>query len=403
MTTPISLSVGTDTWQLQLRPETVVELRRQPVSPPAGGPRELVLAALEQPFGFEAPLRRAITPDDRVTIVLDERLPHVADLLSGVIEHLGSAGIAPTAITVLVPHGGGRAGWVDELPDEFADIKLEVHDPEDRQKISYLATTKAGRRVYLNRTLVESDCVIVLTGRRYDPTFAYAGAEVALFPVLADPESLVEFVGRFTTDPPGEKLPATRREPAEVGKLLSPFYLHVIEGAGDTIQAVLLGLSDSTAEGVRRQNARWRGTVEDRPDLVVAAVAGAPERTDFHALAAAVACAARVVQPDGRIVLLTTAAPPLEEGAELLRRAGDPDKVDRLLQKRKPDDWPAAALWAFAARQASLFVASRWAEDVTEELFATPVASAAEVQRLIDAAERVLIIPDANKTMVEIA
>jgi len=39
---------------------------------------------------------------------------------------------------------------------------------------------------------------------------------------------------------------------------------------------------------------------------------------------------------------------------------------------------------------------------VSEELFATPIASASEVQRLIDAAELVLVIPDAHKTMVEL-
>jgi hypothetical protein len=40
---------------------------------------------------------------------------------------------------------------------------------------------------------------------------------------------------------------------------------------------------------------------------------------------------------------------------------------------------------------------------VTEELFATPVRSPAEVQRLIDAADRVLVVPDAQKTLIEVA
>jgi hypothetical protein len=122
---------------------------------------------------------------------------------------------------------------------------------------------------------------------------------------------------------------------------------------------------------------------------------------DFQAVASAAATAARVVKPGGRIAVLTDAAPPLDEGAELLRQAEDPDAVGKMLAKRKPDDWPAAALWAFAAGQASLFVASGWPDNVTEELFATLIESAVEVQRLIDAAERVLVIPDAHKTMVE--
>ena len=38
-----------------------------------------------------------------------------------------------------------------------------------------------------------------------------------------------------------------------------------------------------------------------------------------------------------------------------------------------------------------------------EALFATPLASAAELQRLADAAERVAVIPDAHKSVVDLA
>src|SRR5262249_5718560 len=149
-------------------------------------PREQVRAALEAPFGFE-PLRRALTPDDRVTIVLDADLPHAAELLAGVLDHLGTAGIGPAAVTVGTPPQS-RQDWIDDLPDEFADVTAETHDPADRAKLAYLATTKGGRRVYLNRTLVEADFVILLTGRGYDPLTGYAGAEAAVFPALADEE-----------------------------------------------------------------------------------------------------------------------------------------------------------------------------------------------------------------------
>lgn len=58
---------------------------------------------------------------------------------------------------------------------------------------------------------------------------------------------------------------------------------------------------------------------------------------------------------------------------------------------------------ALAAEQAHLYVAAGWPDEVTEELFATPLKSPAEVQRLIDAADSVLIVPDAQKTLIEVA
>jgi nickel-dependent lactate racemase len=402
MNNRIELPVGQSTWAVTVRPETHVEMHRAPVAPPAAGPRELVLAALEDPIGVGAPLRRALTPDDHVAVVLDEHLPHIPELLAGVLEHLRTGGIDPSAVTVVVP-AGSTSPWVDDLPDEFADVHLETHDPEERKKLAYLATTKAGRRVYLNRTLVEADFTVVLTGRGYDPTFGYAGAEVALFPTLSDAETQAGFVGRFTTDPPGPQPGAARIEAAEIGWLFgTPFFVQVIEGTGGEVQEVIAGLPESTAEGVRRQQARWHTTITERPDLVVATVSGEPSRVDFLAVASAAATASRVVRPGGRVAVLTDAAPTLDEGAELLRLAEDPSAAGKMLAKRKPDDWPAAALWAFAAERANLFVASGWPDEVTEGLFATPIASASEVQRLLDAAERVLVIPDAHKTMVEL-
>ncbi len=402
MAIPFELPIGLRTWPLSVRPDQAVELRRAPFTPPTAGPRELVRAALEKPHGFDAPMRRAVTPDDRVTIVLDEGLPQVAELLAGVVEHLMSGSVDPSAITVLLPPGG-TGGWMDDLPDEYCDIRLETHDPEDREKLAYLATTKASRRIYLNRTLVEADFAVILTGRRFDPTFGHAGAEAAIFPALGEAEVMAELVGKFGLEPPTAKPNEARAEAIEVAWLLgTPFLVQVIEGTADTVDEVVAGLPDSTAEGVRHQTARWRATVAEQPDLVVAAVTGLADRIDFLTLASAVANAARVVRSGGRIVLLTYAAPPLEEGAELLRQLEDAGRAGKLLAKRKPDDWPAAALWAFAAGQASLFVAAGWPDEVTEELFATPIDLPAEVQRLIDAAERVLIVPDAHKTLIEV-
>jgi hypothetical protein len=39
---------------------------------------------------------------------------------------------------------------------------------------------------------------------------------------------------------------------------------------------------------------------------------------------------------------------------------------------------------------------------VTEELFATPIRDAAEVQRLVDMGGRVVVIPDAHRTIVTV-
>jgi nickel-dependent lactate racemase len=395
----IELPLGSETWVLTTRPGQLVEVRRPAVAAPAAGPRELVRGALEEPFGFE-PMRRALTPDDHVTVVVDEQLPHLAELLAGVFEHLGSAGVRPEAVTLLTTPPATTQGWIDDLPDEFADVHVEIHDPKDRKKLAYLATTKAGRRVYLNRTLVEADFVILLTGRRYDPVLGYAGAEAAVFPALGDEEMRAAYHGKFHAEAPGAKPWPVRAEAAEVLWLLgTPFLVQVIEGSGGAVQEVVAGLPDSAAEGVRRQDARWRGAIAARPDTVFAVVP--VEAATFADLAWAAMAAARVVEPDGRIVVLTPAAPPLGEGAGLFARTDEPAVALKALAKEQPADWAAAHEWATAAGRGRLLVGGGPLDEIADDLFAVPVAGNAEAQRLADAAKRLLIVPDAHRTVID--
>jgi nickel-dependent lactate racemase len=399
----IELFVGLQPWTLTVPGDHRIELKRAAIVPTTQSPAELVRDALEHPHEFEA-MRRALTPDDHVTIVLDTNLPHVAALLVEVLDHLRSGGVQLDAVTVLTAPGS-RQDWIDELPDDHADVRTEIHDPTDRRKLAYLATTSGGRRVYLNRTLVDADFVVVLSGRDFDPHTGYAGAEASIFPALSDEETRESFAGEFSTDAPtagpdDEPWPA-RAEASEILWLLgTPFLVQVIGGVGDSVQSVVAGLPPSSAEGIVRQNARWSATAAREPDTVIVSLAGQPERLTFLDLAKAAACSARVVKKGGRIAILTTAAPDLGAGAQLLRKMEGPAGARKLLAKEKPDDWTACRLWVFAAKRHSLYLASGYPDTVAEELFTRPIRTASEVQRLIDASENVLVIPDAHKMMV---
>lgn len=408
MKTEIELAVGLEEWSFAVEPDRLVDLHRPPATLPTASPRQLVREALEHPFGFE-PLRRALTPDDHITLVLDDRLPHAAEMIAAVIEHLRTAEIGPDCVTVLTPPRRFETDtptedrWVQELPDEFADVKTEIHDPTNRSRLAYLATTQSGRRLYLNRTLVEADFTIVLTGRGYDPTSGYSGAESAIFPAFADEESRAAFADEYSNDAPGAEPWPLRAEAAEIVWLLgTPFFVQAIAGPGDTIAEVVAGLPDSCAEGIRRLDIRWRSHVTRRAETVIASISGDPANVEFAALARAVACAARVVKPDGRIVLLTSSAPQLPEAADQMRSMGDPAAAGKILAKTRPAGSAEALQWCHAAKHTSLFLASEYPEEFAEELFATPLQSPSEIQRLLDTGGDVLIIPDADKSMVTV-
>src|SRR5262249_6120090 len=157
-------------------------------------------------------------------IVLDEHLPRLAQLLTPLLEHVVSARVSPELITLLCPSPASRQEWLDELPDAFQETRLEVHDPRNRKKLSYLATTRHGRRLYLTRTAVDADQLIVLGGRRYDPQLGYSGAAGAFYPALSDEATQQELASELSLAAPGGEPWPVQQEAIEVAWLLgAPF------------------------------------------------------------------------------------------------------------------------------------------------------------------------------------
>jgi nickel-dependent lactate racemase len=397
--TPLTLHYGQSTCTLAARADDLLTLHR--AAPPPGtrlAPGAATAAALEHPLHLPA-LRRALTPDDSVAVVLDPQLPAPVAHLSAVLEHLASANLALERVTIVSPPDADQS-WLDELPDELADVHLERHDPVDRNRLAYLATTTDGRRVYLNRTVVEADQTILLTGRRYDALTEYGGGASVLFPALSDAETRGSFWDELTVRAPALTPGKLRQLADEVAWLLgSPFLVQVLPGASDAVHSVLVGLLDTASEGLRLYNRLWHGQIDGPADMVIAPLSGTHGH-DFAALARAAVTAARVVRKGGRIVVLTEATPNLGPGAKLLQQLDRPSAALKQLALTKPSDYVAAYQWAQAARRAHLFVLSGWDEETTEALYATQLQHARQVQRLLDAAGTSVLIADAHHALV---
>lgn len=395
----VSISVGLDHLKVDVPESRLVRCQPVEACTPVADPRASVGICLEHPVGFPA-LRRALTPDDHIAVVVDERLPHLADLLVPILEHVGQAGVKTDAISLICAPSVSRQEWLESMPDAFEEVRLEVHNPTDRKRLSYLATMRHGRRLYLNRTVVDADQVVVLTGLSYDPLLGQAGAAGALFPALSDQATLQELGDAFSMQASETAKACFKREAAEAAWLLgAPFFVQVIEGPGDTIMHVLGGLADTSAEGSRLQDAQWRRTIGQPADVVIAALGGDPSRHAFADLARAAACAAGVVKANGQIVLLTRATPDLGPAVEVLRQADDPAKALSLLQQRKPLDRIAACQWVQAAEHAQIYLLSGLTDETAEEIFSVPLGQDSDAQRLVDRGGSVLVLDDAHKML----
>jgi hypothetical protein len=358
MTSPLRFPVGDGTWAVDVPADKRVPVERGDLTPPTADPVTLLRAALAKPIGLNVPLRQAFTPDDRVVIVLDDRLPHLYELLGELLAEFQAGQVDLSAVTVVLPPTASEA-WVDDLPDELADIHVETHDPTDGKKVAFLGTSPSGRKVYLNRTLVEADFVVVLGGRRFAAWGGYEGAEQAIFPALSNADTL----GGISTA-------ASRKEEAQgvAFQLGTPFFVQVIEGPDDTVAEIVAGIGSATTDGAKRQKARWGCRVAEKADLVIVG-AGRVGEDEF---AAAVGNGRKCLTDGGRLVVLTAA-------------------TDSVVSVKPP--------WG---EDEQVFVGSGWDEEKLESLGVIRLGSERELARLIAAAGRVIALPDAYKMRVKV-
>src|SRR5947208_6819474 len=130
----IDVPVGRSRWSLAVGDADLIA-HPERTGMPVRDARAAVVDALDHPVRFE-PFRRALTPDDRIALVVDESLPRLPELIAGVLEYLAGAGIPPSAVTAISPAGSAQH-WMNDLPDNMADLQTEVHRPADRNRLSY--------------------------------------------------------------------------------------------------------------------------------------------------------------------------------------------------------------------------------------------------------------------------
>src|SRR5262249_41133548 len=122
----IPIAYGQAHLDVEVAESDLLRSHRHAGAPPLADPAAPVRAVLEAPRRFPA-LRRALTPDDHVVVVVDEQLPRLGELLPPILEHLLSAGVQAEAITLLCPPSPSRQTWLEQLPDEFQNVHVQVH------------------------------------------------------------------------------------------------------------------------------------------------------------------------------------------------------------------------------------------------------------------------------------
>lgn len=364
--------------------------------------RELMIDALANPIDFPHP-KHLITPGDVVVVVIEDDLPEVADLVAAMWEMLKAAGVAAENVTFLQP-----ARWIAvESPDPLAKLPEDVraavtlkrHEPTEEDGCAYLANTAAGERAYLARELVEADAVYMIGLSQFDPLLGHRGGASSLFPGLSDLETVRRTIGQGHEELSPDDPRPMRDIVDEVAWLLGVQYIiNVIPGANRTVQQVIAGHCNSVARSCRNQlNHDWRFQLKDRAELVLVTVAD----NNWGQIARALNTARRVVEKDGRIVILSELDVPLTMGLEALKQSRTPTEALKPVRKSMPFEWDIVSQIARAVDWANVYLLSREPTEVIDDLFMVPLSTNEEVLKLLDQDDSVAIIENANLVYAE--
>lgn len=389
---------------LELSPEALVAAYDAPHGVALADPVSAVQAAVRGPLEFP-PLRQATVPGDRIVLALEEGVPRGADVVAAVTSYLVKEGTEADHITILqAPADGAEQGDPrGRLPEEWrGEVALEVHAPEVSGKLALLGSSREGRPVYLNRTLLDADLVVPLGCLRCDGSLGYYGQYGGLYPTFSDEKTRQRFRKPRTGEGGRNGAARGRAEIDEIGWLLgTQFTVQVLPGPRDEWLEVLAGEIRHVFElGARRCAAAWTYAVPRRASLVVASLSGGPGQQTWGNLGRALAVASEAVAPGGAIALCTElAAEPGPAVASLTNVDDFETALRRIRREAESDALPAGEL-ARTLENAKIYLLSRLDETTVEDLGMAAVADAREIQRLARRHDSCMVLASAQYATV---
>jgi nickel-dependent lactate racemase len=356
--------------------------------------------AIRSPLGFP-PLGQSVIPGDLIAVPVDPDTPELPRVVAELLEALLEVGSDPSGITVLV--AGDRELASQERirslwPQSWREsIHLVAHHADDETSHAYVAATRQGRPLYVNRAIGEADVVIPVGPLQLDDAPGYRGVHGSWFPLFSNLET------QLRHQSPGNlewKTHQRRRqeETSEAAWLLGvQMTLQVLPGPHGSVAGVYFG----AAEEVSRQGARacgelWSHEVDRPADLVIASLDSDSEAQSWRHIAQALGAALPVVTEGGAIVLWTEVSErPGPALRSLSRDDGGESQRLALLRQRSPDA-VAAKVVGDCLRNCRVYLRSHIDDARLEDVGIAPIHHAVEIQRLIARSDSTIVVGSAQ-------
>ncbi len=404
-----TLRYGTSsTVELQFDRCTLVAECGRPSSAPACEVSELVRRALTKPVGIPA-LAKCVTPSDQIVVALEEGVPNGDLVAAAVLEYLVDAGVDPDGISVLRSAGDAERRTNNPLPHLAGGlqhrIRLIDHDSKNRRVLAFLATTKSGAPIWLNRALTDADMVVPIGCVHGRAVPGHFGLHGAIYPTFADAETQARFRSPRTLGSRGRHRRSFVEAVEEVGWLLGiAFTVQIVPGACDSVQQVIAGAVTPVrrlARGAYQKT--WHWDVPHRAGIVVAAMEGGPGQQTWRNVARSLTAALECVEDRGAIVLCCEMGEQPGEAMKCLRQSRSREEAVREISDSPAGDALAVAQLVRALQRVDVYLRSGLDPALLEDLMISPLESDAELNRLISRFSDGILLGNAPLTCTRIA
>lgn len=341
-------------------------------------PMSATSVAVEAPLDFP-PLSNAIVDGDQVVIAVGQGVPEVDAVVLGIVSSLQAVGRSDTRTTILC----ADAATAERLRAAVQAVPSLVHDPQDVEHLAYLAATKAGDPIYLNRLLTDADFLIPVGCLRPRGSFGHTGSVGDVLAAFTDSRTLAAN-RRIYLDANTSQLGRVESDTRNLAwSLGSRFAVQVLAGRAGTVLNVLAGEVDRVSrDGQTLADRAWGRPLPQRADLVVAAINGPASQQTWSSVAQALTSAHRIAQPDGSVLICSQVQEPSATfwGRLDAYRAGRQCETETTLETDQ--DWSAARL-ALAQGDLQVFLYNKGHPAPTDSESVVLIESDDEVRRLI--------------------
>jgi len=303
---------------------------------------DIIKSALFNPEGSKK-LSEIVNKDDKVTVVISDitrSWQKIDEFLPFIIEEITAGGAETEDITILAATGSHRSHTDEEIIQLLGKnisekVKFVDHNCYNKDELEFLGKTSFGTPVYLNKSAVNADKLILTGGIVFHDMAGWAGGRKSILPGIAGYETIMGNhslslntskeggikddvrSGNFDNNP-------VHLDMEEASEMISPdFIFNVIpDGKGGIAAAVAGDYKKAHKKGCKIISDMFGIKINKKADLVIASCGGFPKDINLYQASKALVNAAAAVKNNGCVILM----------AECREGIGHPE-VEEIMQK----------------------------------------------------------------------